>query len=97
MASAWQAETRQTEADLKTPQLQRASRDWRRASLRSKPEPVVLFMCTDPEPRDHVTAAQTQCPVVFADPHNTDVVTALLESKRRMMRVSLPEGVFFSR
>ncbi|MEY2563755.1 MAG: hypothetical protein QOH88_1948 [Verrucomicrobiota bacterium] len=59
MASAWQADTRQTEADLKTPRSQGASHDWRRGSLRLKPEPVVLFVCADPKPRDYVTVAHT--------------------------------------
>jgi hypothetical protein len=87
---------RQTEADLKDSAIE-ARIAWRRASFKSKLEPVVLFMRADPEPRDRVTVAQTHGAVVVPNPHDTDVVTTLLEPKRRMMRVSLPERVFLSR
>ena len=37
-------------------------------------------MRADPEPRDYLTVTQTYCAVVVANPHDTDVVTPLLES-----------------
>ncbi len=54
-------------------------------------------MCSDPEPRDHVTFAQTKRAVVSANAHDTDAVTPFFEFQRWMMRISPPERVFLSR
>ncbi len=63
----------------------------------SEPETVVIFVCSNPKPSDHVAFAHTYRAVVFPDSHDTYSISPLLEPERRMMRMLFPERVFFAR
>lgn len=60
------------------------------STSRLNSEPVVLFVRSDPEPRNNFTVPQTYGAIVVANPHDTDAVTPLLKPQRRAIRFSLP-------
>ena len=62
-----------------------------------EPETVVIFVCPNPKPSDHVAFANADRAVVLSDSHDTHPIAPFFEPERGMVRMLFPERVFFAR
>ena len=56
----------------------------------SKPELVVLLVCTDPEPDHIVSLLQPHRPVMIPHPHHTGPMAANFKTQRGVVRILFP-------